>query len=62
MERKLILEEMNAILTAYCDGCLVKSSLRKEFSKTYAHQFCIQKCTVGEQLRKFGNQLELKKI
>ncbi|QQZ11086.1 zinc-finger domain-containing protein [Heyndrickxia vini] len=57
MERSKLLLEINGILSTYCGDCLVKSTLRKEYNKTYAHQFCIQKCTVGEQLKELGKQL-----
>ncbi|MEC0612932.1 zinc-finger domain-containing protein, partial [Bacillus spizizenii] len=30
---------------------------RKEFGKTYAHPFCINKCTVGEKLKAYGDVL-----
>ncbi|RJS62464.1 zinc-finger domain-containing protein [Bacillus sp. PK3_68] len=49
--------EVEEILQTYCDGCLLKVTFRKEKGKAYAHKFCITKCTVGEQLRKCGEQL-----
>ncbi|MBL5767054.1 zinc-finger domain-containing protein [Heyndrickxia sporothermodurans] len=57
MERSKLLLEINELLSTYCGDCLVKAALRKEYHKTYAHQFCIQKCTVGEQLKELGKQL-----
>lgn len=41
----------------YCDGCFLKSTFRKEYGKTYAQAFCIQRCTVGEQMRQYGEML-----
>ncbi|MGG3922437.1 zinc-finger domain-containing protein, partial [Geobacillus thermodenitrificans] len=41
----------------YCDGCFLKSTFRKEYGKTYAQSFCIQQCTVGEQMRQYGEML-----
>ncbi|MCM3236751.1 zinc-finger domain-containing protein [Heyndrickxia oleronia] len=57
MNRRTILEDMNTIITTYCEGCFVKSALRKEYNKGYAHQFCIRECTVGEQIKKYGEAL-----
>ncbi|MGE6260293.1 zinc-finger domain-containing protein [Heyndrickxia sporothermodurans] len=57
MEREKIIEEMNELLTTYCESCLVKSTLRKDYNKAYAHQFCIQTCTVGEKLKLVGKKL-----
>ncbi|OQP16050.1 zinc-finger domain-containing protein, partial [Geobacillus zalihae] len=34
-----------------------KSTFRKEYGKTYAQSFCIQQCTVGEQMRQYGEML-----
>ncbi|MFL0362592.1 zinc-finger domain-containing protein [Pseudobacillus sp. 179-B 2D1 NHS] len=57
LERKQLMAEVEEILQTYCDGCLLKVTFRKEKGKAYAHKFCITKCTVGEQLRKCGEQL-----
>ncbi|MFK2824153.1 zinc-finger domain-containing protein [Bacillus sp. B190/17] len=57
MERKQLMAEMGEILDTYCEDCLLKAVFRKEKGKAFAHKFCITKCTVGEQLRKCGEQL-----
>jgi len=57
MERKKLLQEVDSIIEYYCEGCFIKSTLLKEHSKTYAHRFCIEKCTIGEKLKEFGKKL-----
>ncbi|WP_203363837.1 zinc-finger domain-containing protein [Bacillus sp. REN10] len=57
MDRKQLFAEVEEVLQTYCEGCLIKSTFRKEYGKAYAHKFCITKCTVGERLRKYGEQL-----
>ncbi|ADU93734.1 MULTISPECIES: zinc-finger domain-containing protein [Geobacillus] len=56
-ERKEILEQIARLEETYCDGCFLKSTFRKEYGKTYAQSFCIQQCTVGEQMRRYGEKL-----
>ena len=58
MERKKLLKEVDSLLEYYCEGCFIKSTLHKEHSKTYAHRFCIEKCTVGEKLKSIGTLLK----
>ncbi|MEB3749697.1 zinc-finger domain-containing protein [Geobacillus sp. FSL W8-0032] len=55
--RKEILEQIAQLEEMYCDGCFLKSTFRKEYGKTYAQSFCIQRCTVGEQMRQYGEML-----
>ncbi|AEH53293.1 hypothetical protein B4098_0005 [Heyndrickxia coagulans] len=57
MERKQLIREVDKILKTYCEGCFLKSHFRKTRGKKYAHQFCIRQCTVGEQLKKYGDRL-----
>jgi len=57
MERKQLLQEVNELLSTYCDGCFLKTYFRKEYGKKNAHQFCIRKCSVGEKLKKYGERL-----
>ncbi|GAA0348166.1 zinc-finger domain-containing protein [Bacillus carboniphilus] len=58
MNRKVIFEELEEIMTTYCEGCFVYKTLRKEKGKTFAHRFCISKCTVGEKIQKYGKKLQ----
>ncbi|PJW14741.1 MULTISPECIES: zinc-finger domain-containing protein [unclassified Geobacillus] len=55
--RKEILDQIAWLEETYCDGCFLKSAFRKEYGKTYAQSFCIQQCTVGEQMRQYGEML-----
>ncbi|WP_408606239.1 zinc-finger domain-containing protein [Bacillus thermotolerans] len=57
LDRKQLMEEIEDILHTYCNHCLLKATFRKEKGKAYAHKFCIKQCTVGEQIRKCGEQL-----
>ncbi|WP_367590106.1 zinc-finger domain-containing protein [Heyndrickxia ginsengihumi] len=33
MERKQLLQEVNELLSTYCDGCFLKTYFRKEYGK-----------------------------
>ncbi|RFU64079.1 zinc-finger domain-containing protein [Peribacillus saganii] len=57
MERKLLYEDVENILSEYCKECFVKSHFRKEHGRRFAHKFCISSCTVGEKLKLIGGKL-----
>lgn len=57
MDRKIIMKEIDHIMTQYCEGCFLRAYFRKEYSHTYAHQFCINQCTVGANLQVKGEEL-----
>ncbi|RST72945.1 zinc-finger domain-containing protein [Siminovitchia acidinfaciens] len=57
MNRSKVMKEINHLLKEYCEDCFLKKHFRKEYSKTYAHHFCIKQCTVGESLQRKGNLL-----
>lgn len=57
MDRKQVIQKVNSILDTYCTGCFLIHHHRKQYGKKYAQSFCIQKCTVGEQLQKYGRKL-----
>ena len=57
MDKKMIFKELTELHDEYCKDCFIKKQFRKEFGKTYAHSFCINKCTVGEKLKQFGDVL-----
>ncbi|ARJ52043.1 zinc-finger domain-containing protein [Staphylococcus lutrae] len=42
----------------YCDQCLIKTHLRKVRSKTQAHHFCINECSIGKQIQQLGKALQ----
>ncbi|WP_096154338.1 MULTISPECIES: zinc-finger domain-containing protein [Bacillus] len=60
MSRKKILMEVGEILDTFCHECLVKKTLRKEMGKKYAQSFCIKECTVGQDIKRLGEQLDNK--
>ncbi|WP_084781797.1 zinc-finger domain-containing protein [Bacillus niameyensis] len=45
----------------YCEDCFLHEHLKKEYSKTYAHRFCIKQCTVGQELKAMGEGLLISK-
>lgn len=57
MDRMTVVKEMDELLDAFCEGCFVRMQLSKERGKAGAHRFCIESCTIGEQLQFLGNEL-----
>ncbi|MFS0614775.1 zinc-finger domain-containing protein [Lederbergia ruris] len=57
MQRIELLNEMDQVLDTYCKDCFLKSHFRQTYGKNYAHRFCIQNCTVGQELQKLGHTL-----
>ena len=57
MDKTMIMLEIDAVVDTYCSGCFLKSQLAKDKGKTAAHRFCIAGCTVGDQLKFLGSQL-----
>lgn len=57
MDKSAIIKDIDELMEMYCKDCLVIRDLRKERGKSKAHQFCIEHCTVGEQLQFLGNEL-----
>lgn len=57
MDFATIVQDIDELNEKYCEGCFVKQQLRKDHGKTLAHRFCIQSCTVGEQLKFLGEEL-----
>ncbi|RLQ95164.1 zinc-finger domain-containing protein [Falsibacillus albus] len=57
MKRQEIFTEVEEILSKYCNECFLKAHHRKEYGKSFAHKFCIKQCTVGQQLKKYGDRL-----
>lgn len=54
---KQIVISIDELLETYCEGCLIKNELRQKGGKTAAHRFCIDTCTVGDQLKFLGTEL-----
>ena len=57
MMKTSVITEIDELLDMYCEGCLVKKHLTQERGKTEAHKFCIRECTVGDQLRFLGSEM-----
>ncbi|RSK24818.1 zinc-finger domain-containing protein [Bhargavaea beijingensis] len=57
MNKMDLIQDIDELLDQYCDGCFLKKQLRTEKGKATAHRFCIKQCTVGEQLRFLGSEL-----
>lgn len=56
-DRAAIFEKVTELMDEYCVNCFLKAHFRKEYGKTYAHSFCINKCTVGQQIKELGKNL-----
>ncbi len=57
LDRAHIMEEIDGVMDRYCDNCLVKKALNQERGKTAAHRFCIEECTIGDQLKFLGDEM-----
>ncbi|WP_413362417.1 zinc-finger domain-containing protein [Lysinibacillus sp. 3P01SB] len=57
MNKVSVMKEIDELTDVYCTDCLVLRDLRKTRGKTGAHRFCIEQCTVGEQLKFLGEEL-----
>ena len=57
INRKRIYEEVDEVISTYCQDCFLQKHFRKEKGKAYAHKFCITQCTVGEKLKQLGQEL-----
>ncbi|QHJ71188.1 MULTISPECIES: zinc-finger domain-containing protein [Planococcaceae] len=57
MNKLTIINEIDEMLNTYCEGCFVRTQIRKDEGKTAAHRFCISNCTIGTQLQFLGNEL-----
>lgn len=51
------LEKINNLERTYCKGCLLKEVNRIEGSKSSAHSFCISECSIGIDIKMYGNKL-----
>ncbi|MGR3764761.1 zinc-finger domain-containing protein [Rossellomorea sp. NS-SX7] len=58
MDRRQVVDKVDELIDTYCSDCLLKAYFRKEFSKARAHRFCIEECTVGEQIKSYGDKLK----
>ncbi|WP_033828666.1 zinc-finger domain-containing protein [Bacillus andreraoultii] len=56
-DRIELYDEIDELLTTYCDGCFVFNHFKKEQGRRYAHRFCINQCTVGVKIKEIGKKL-----
>ncbi|WP_277584317.1 zinc-finger domain-containing protein [Psychrobacillus antarcticus] len=61
MKNTQLINKIDELLDTYCDGCFVRKQLRKESGKTIAYRFCLEQCTVGENIKQIGSQLKCSK-
>lgn len=58
LQQKVTLKQIDTLTDHYCEGCMLKSYHRKANGKTYAHHYCIKKCSVGIEIKQLGNILQ----
>lgn len=57
MDKISVMQDIDELTDTYCEGCLVRQELRKQRGKSGAHRFCIEHCSVGQQLQFLGQEL-----
>ncbi|MCU5745513.1 zinc-finger domain-containing protein [Staphylococcus sp. SQ8-PEA] len=55
---KKALNQIDELMHTYCSDCILKTYIRKNQGKTDAHHFCINKCSVGQEIKQLGNELQ----
>ncbi|MGG4469262.1 zinc-finger domain-containing protein [Paenibacillus alvei] len=56
-DRKKWLLQAEELINDYCKGCFLYEHNKIEKGKRQAHRFCISECTVGLEIKKFGDML-----
>lgn len=57
MIKTYVMKDIDELTDTYCVDCLVIRDLRKKRGKQGAHRFCIESCSVGEQLQFLGQEI-----
>jgi len=57
MYKSIIINEIDQVISIYCDGCVLKKQLTNIIGKTASHQICISNCPIGEQLQFLGGEM-----
>lgn len=52
-----VMKDIDELTDTYCVDCPVLRELRNKRGKQGAHRFCIESCTVGEQLQFLGQEI-----
>lgn len=58
MKNAELINKIDNLSDTYCNGCFIRTQLRKESGKTIAYRFCIEQCTVGESIKQIGSKLK----
>jgi len=56
-DRKKWLQRAEELMNGYCKGCFLYEHNKTEIGKRQAHRFCISECTVGLEIKKYGDKL-----
>lgn len=57
MNKQTVIKDIDELHDTFCNDCPIKRELRNIRGKSGAHRFCIEQCSVGEQLQFLGNEL-----
>lgn len=57
MNKITVMKDIDELTDTYCNDCPIRKDLREARGKSGAHRFCIEQCTVGEQLQFLGQEL-----
>lgn len=57
MDKSAIIKDIDELNDLYCIDCPIKKELRQTRGKAGAHRFCVEQCSVGEQLQFLGREL-----
>ncbi len=57
MNKKQIRTEVHNTVQLYCEDCMLYQHFCQIHSRAYAHNFCVNECSVGEKLQKYGEKL-----
>ncbi|MFC5559210.1 zinc-finger domain-containing protein [Ureibacillus thermophilus] len=57
MNKSAVIKDIDELIDTYCIDCPIKRDLRQTRGKAGAHRFCIEQCSIGEQLQFLGNEL-----
>ena len=57
MNRKELICEVSYLLDTFCRDCFLREYMRQTYGKNDAQRFCIQECSVGDELKQYGKRL-----
>ncbi|MED4040500.1 zinc-finger domain-containing protein [Niallia taxi] len=56
-DRKKWLQRAENLMNDYCKDCFLYEHNKTDKGKRHAHRFCISECTVGLEIKKYGDML-----